>query len=98
MAVTAVSDAVAEWTFSPHFLSRAVDRLVTPEEIRACLESPTLVYEQSGQYEGRSVRQAGRVALIVEPESKTVVSVVFKQPQDWTPEDQPWVTEAKGAA
>ncbi|WP_162795420.1 hypothetical protein [Nonomuraea lactucae] len=89
---------MTEWTFTKHALGRALDRLVKPEEIRACLESPTLVYGQGGPYKGRTIRQAGRVALVVDPQSKTVLSVVFKQPADWTPEDQPWVAEQKGAA
>jgi hypothetical protein len=89
---------VTEWTFTKHALGRALDRLVKPEEIRACLENPELVYAQGGQYKGRSIRQAGRVALVVAPDSKTVLSVVFKQPADWTPEDQPFVVEQKGAA
>ncbi|MEU4579959.1 hypothetical protein [Nonomuraea sp. NPDC023979] len=93
-----VGEEVSEWTFTKHALGRALDRLVTPEEIRACLESPALVYSQSGPYKGRTVRQAGRVALVVDVESKTVLSVVFKQPADWTPEDQPFVVQDKGAA
>lgn len=68
------------WTFSSHALSRAVDMALDPEALTACITNPEVVYDQETNpaYFGHKVRVAGRVAMIVEPKAKRVVTVVWR--------------------
>jgi hypothetical protein len=71
---------ISDWTFSKHALSRAVDMAVDPHELTACIIKPEVIYDQETNpaYFGHKVRVAGRLALVVDPNDKHVVTVLWR--------------------
>ncbi|WP_440066470.1 hypothetical protein [Streptosporangium sp. OZ121] len=78
---------MTNWTFTKHALSRALDMLVTPEEIRACLDSPEIAYRQKDRPEGYGVRQAGRIGLAVDYNRGIVLSVLHREEAHYSRSD-----------
>lgn len=68
-----------------HAARRALDMLVTAEEIREALTRPEVTYSQSIRGEGCQVRQAGRIALALC--GKRIVSVLYRKAESWSRED-----------
>ncbi|WP_344859715.1 hypothetical protein [Planomonospora alba] len=52
--------------------------LATPEEIRACLESPELIYDQNDYGPDRKMFLRGRLALPVNAAERHVLSVLHR--------------------
>jgi hypothetical protein len=80
-----------------HAAGRALDMLVTVEEIRTALVQPEVTYGQSDYGDGSSIRQAGRIALALKGDM--VMSVLYRKTEQWTREDVAWaIQQAENAA
>lgn len=74
--------AITNFTFSRHALDRILDMDVPPEEVRRCLEFPTLIRE-SNRGDGRSLYFGQRITCVVRDDGLEVVTVVWRTDEDW---------------
>ena len=83
-ATPAVARPLA-WRLTPHARSRAAEFGFTVEEVVACANEPTLAYDSDATRYGRDerVHKRGRVACIVRPSKKTVVTVLLPKIDKW---------------
>lgn len=82
-AMPAAQPTVARWTFSKHARQRMTERSIASDEVRRALMRPDRIYVQLGYGPYREVRQAGRIAAIVDPVKHHVITVVFRDPRLW---------------
>lgn len=75
-----VSPLAGGWNFTQHAIDRALDMAVDPDDIRRVLVNPEVrqVTYHPDHPEESFVWSAGRIALVVQPESKTVVTVLWR--------------------
>jgi len=70
---------IAGWRLTRHAKARAAKRGFDDAELLAALERPEVSYTQTNQ---RQVRQRGRVAVVVAPMTRVVVTVMFRSAAD----------------
>jgi hypothetical protein len=56
---------------------------LSADEFRDALERPGISYCQAAYGPGRQVRQRGRLGVIVDMSSQTIITVVFRRDDDW---------------
>ena len=74
------------WTITAHARERIDARGISDLDLHRALEQPECSYPQtgSGLQEGeRQVRVRGRWAVVVNPVTRTVITVLFASPNDW---------------
>ncbi|MEQ4716072.1 hypothetical protein [Nonomuraea sp. B19D2] len=76
---------VGNFYMTKHAAGRALDMLVTVEEIRTALVRPEVVYGQSNYGDRCSIRQAGRIALALKGDM--VMSVLYRKTEQWSRDD-----------
>ncbi|WP_343955682.1 hypothetical protein [Nonomuraea longicatena] len=87
---------IADFYMTKHAASRALDMLVTIEEIQTALVSPEVTYGQSNYGDCASIRQAGSIALALK--GKMVMSVLYRKTEAWSREDIAWAIQQAGDA
>lgn len=70
---------VAGWRLTRHAEARAAERGFNDAELLAALERPEVSYTQRNQ---RQVRRQGRVAVVVAPVTRVIVTVMFRSPAE----------------
>ena len=70
---------IAGWRLTRHAEARAAERGFDDAELLAALERPEVSYTQTNQ---RQVRRQGRVAVVVAPVTRVVVTVLFRSPAE----------------
>lgn len=66
------------WRFTGHALDRALDMALSAGELRAVLDDPDLCYTATDRGRGNSqVWRKGRIALVVDPTMRAVISVLW---------------------
>ena len=68
---------------SRHARDRIVEHGFTFAEVDRALVSPEVSYPQNNHAGPRQARIAGRVAAIVNPLTRTVITVVFTSSDEW---------------
>lgn len=76
---------IADYFMTKHAAGRALDMLVTVEEIRTALIRPEVVYTQPWRGENCQIRQAGRIALALR--GRMVCSVLYRKTECWSRDD-----------
>ncbi|QSE86571.1 DUF4258 domain-containing protein [Rhodococcus koreensis] len=71
------------WTYTHHLRQRALERGITDSEIRTVLDDPEVTYSQSRYGPTRQVRQRGDLGIIVDTDSRAVITVLFRAPERW---------------
>lgn len=75
------------WTFIPHALGRMDEMGLMAEEVNAALADPSLTYPghpgRGGQR--RQVRVRHRLAVVVAPDDRSVITVLWHQAEDRSP-------------
>lgn len=67
------------WHFTQHALNRALDMAVEPAALRAVLNAPEVRQPGGPKYpECYAIWAAGRIALVVAPEEKVVVTCLWR--------------------
>jgi hypothetical protein len=74
---------ITGWRLTQHARARAAEHCFDDAELSAALERPEVSYTQTNRGELRQVRQGGRVAVVVNPETRVVVTVLFRSPAEW---------------
>ena len=65
------------WTLTPHAIGRALDMAADPAEIRKAITEPEDVHPSPADYPGCEMRSHGRICLAVNPELRTVITVMW---------------------
>jgi hypothetical protein len=75
---------MGDWTFSKHAIEKALERGFDPADLRECLLRPEQTYQSHHRY-GPDVQifQRGRVALAVNPQSRTVITCLHRVQHLW---------------
>ncbi len=76
-----------QWRLTAHCRETATRRGVTLEQVLAVVEKPEITYTQDDHGHGRQMRQRGRLAVVVAPETRTVITVLLRAPHQWTDEE-----------
>lgn len=71
---------LAGWRLTRHAQARAAEHGFDDAELLAALERPEVSYPQTNH---RQVRQESRVAVVVDPVTRVVVTVLFRSPGEW---------------
>ncbi len=74
---------IAGWPLTRHAQDRAAEHGFDGAELSAALERPEVSYTQKNNGKLRQVRQEGRVAVVVDPVTRVVVTVLFRSPDEW---------------
>ena len=74
---------IAGWQLTRHAQARAAEHGFEDAELLAALERPGVSYTQTNHGELREVRQERRVAVVVDPVTRVVVTVLFRSPAEW---------------
>ncbi len=74
---------IAGWQLSRHAQARAAEHGFDDAELFAALERPEVSYPQTNHGDLRQVRQESRVAVVVDPVTRVVVTVLFRSPAEW---------------
>ena len=74
---------IAGWRLTRHAQARAAEHGFDDVELLAALERPEVSYPQTYHGEMRQVRQESRVAVVVDPVRRVVVTVLFRSPAEW---------------
>ena len=73
------------WRLTRHAEEAAAARGFTLAEVLLACEAPQVAYP--GYLPGRMVHQRDRVAVVVCPDSRTVITVLLRSNQPWTDDD-----------
>ena len=73
---------IAGWRLTRHAQARAAEH-GSIRRLSAALERPEVSYPQASHGELRQVRQESRVAVVVDPVTRVVVTVLFRSPAEW---------------
>lgn len=73
---------ITDFTFSHHALSRALDMNLGADELRQCLESPTVVADYSARGDKCKSYFGERITCVVS-EAGVVVTVVWRTAESW---------------
>jgi hypothetical protein len=71
---------ITGWRLTHHAQSRAAEHGFADAELAPALERPEVSYTQTNQ---RQVRQKGRLAVVVNPVTGVIVTVLFRSPAEW---------------
>jgi len=74
---------IAGWRLTRHAETRAAEHGFDGAELLAALERPDVSYTQANHGKLRQVRQESRVAVVVDPATRVVVTVLFRSPAEW---------------
>lgn len=78
------STPATAWTFTHHLKQRAAQRGITDAAIIEVLHTPDVTYPQSAFGSDRQVRQRGELAVVVNPLTHMVITVLFRDYDRWT--------------
>lgn len=68
-----------EWRFTQHALDRALDMALDPHQISAVLDAPEVTQPSGPGYpDHQALWAAGKIALVVEPEERVVVTCLWR--------------------
>jgi hypothetical protein len=74
---------IVGWRLTRHAQARAAEHGFDDAELFAALERPEVSYTQTNHGKLRQVRQESRVAVVVDPVTRVVVTVLFRSPAEW---------------
>jgi hypothetical protein len=64
-------------------MNRAAERGITRAEMIAALDTPEVTYQQHTYGPHRQVRQRGRVSVVVNTETKEVITALYRFNEIW---------------
>ncbi|MFB9529023.1 hypothetical protein [Nonomuraea roseola] len=76
---------IGDYVMTKHAAGRALDMLVTADEVRAALLSPEVVYNRMDKGEQCEIRQAGRIALALK--GAVVTTVLHREVEQYSRDD-----------
>ncbi|NMR19180.1 hypothetical protein [Cellulomonas fimi] len=87
--MTAVADirSTVGWSLCPHARQKARIRGVSVRSILEVIAAPEVTYSAFDYGHGRFVYQRGDLAIVVIPERRTVVTVLWRRGEQWTDEE-----------
>jgi len=81
--VHCIPTEIVGWRLTRHAQARAAEHGFDGAELLAALERPEVSYTQTNHGDLRQVRQKSRVAVVVDPVTRVVVTVLFRSPAEW---------------
>lgn len=72
------------WVFTHHMRVRATQRNIDLAQIEGAITNPEITYAQPNYGPDRAIYQRGDLAVVVAPTTRTVITVLFHTPDNWT--------------
>lgn len=80
----ALARALRGWTLTPHAADRAAELGFHPAEVTAAADRPEQTYGSSpGHPDHYRVAQRGDVAVVIDPDARTVITVLIRTAERW---------------
>lgn len=77
-------DSTTEWTICRHARARASELGFALIDLLVAAAEPEQSYEQSRYGPGRWMHQRGDVAVAVNRQTRTIITVVLRRPDQWS--------------